>query len=59
MAHYASNGTIRVSGMVFPGVRIDAYGARFDVEQCESQVEFQQDAGGKQVQSIRMRQRAA
>lgn len=59
MAHYADTGAIRVMGRVFPGVRIDAYGARFDVEQCESEVEFHREAGGRHVVCTRLRSRAA
>jgi uncharacterized protein (DUF342 family) len=59
MAHYGDNGSLRVLGTMYPGLRIDVYGARFDVEQRESHVEFHRDAGGKHVACLRIKARAA
>jgi hypothetical protein len=49
MAHPEQAGGIRVTGRMHAGCRLCLYGARLDVRQRESRVEFQRSADGKSV----------
>jgi len=59
MTHYESAGIVAVTGRAHPGVKLNLYGARMDVEQCQIDVEFQRSADGKSVIALRRMASAA